>query len=163
MEMQCTEPTLLTCHGLEKVDQHLLGDMLTQHEALDHGMVIVETCINSSVLYLCFKIFRAAECVRVRRVEDCTAHSEVHLRSLEIAFQDSRNRTRKTPVSGGIFRVIRSGAKGHPRRVGNSAGISVYAAVLNSCHRPPETEVVLRVHAADKGVGNGGPHHGKKA
>src|SRR5258708_37747681 len=102
MEMQCTEPTLLTCHGLEKVDQHLLGDMLTQHEALDHGMVIVETCINASVLYLCFKIFRAAECVRVRRVEDCTAHSEVYPGSLEIAFQDSRNRARKTPVSGFI-------------------------------------------------------------
>ena len=40
----------MTCHRLEKVDQHLPGNVLTQHEALDHGMVIVETRINASAL-----------------------------------------------------------------------------------------------------------------
>lgn len=86
-------------------------------------MVIVETRINASVLYLCFQIFRAAKCVHVRRVEDGAADSEVDVGSPEIAFQNSRDRTRKTAVSGGIFRVVRRSAQGHPRRVGDRRGI----------------------------------------
>lgn len=37
----------MTCDGLEEVLQHLMGNVLTQHKALHHGMVIVETCINA--------------------------------------------------------------------------------------------------------------------
>src|SRR6266851_2112052 len=125
-------------------------------------MVIVEACVNASIPYLLFKIFSAVECVRVRWVEDGTADSEVHVGSPEIAFQNTRDRARNTSVSGGIFRVIRGGAKGHPGWVGNRGRISVYAAVLNSRYRAPEAKVVLRVHATDEGVGDGGPQHGKK-
>src|ERR1700756_1152398 len=99
--------------------------MLTQYEALNHGLVIVETRINASALYLLFKIFHAIECVHVRRVEDGTADREVHVGSPEIALQNSRNRARQTPASGGVFQVIRGNAKGHPRRVGNSGGIHI--------------------------------------
>src|SRR5213594_1629332 len=104
-------------------------------------MVIVETCINASVPYLFFKIFRAVECVHMRRVEDCAADSEVHVRSPEIAFQDTRDRARNAPVGSWVFRMIGGGAKGYPRRVGNRGGISVYAAVLNGRYRPPEAKV----------------------
>ena len=42
-------------------------------------MVIVETRKNPSILNLFFKVFRAVECVHVRRVEDGTADREVQL------------------------------------------------------------------------------------
>jgi len=85
--MQCAGPTLLTCDWLEEVHQLLLGNVMTQHKSLHHGMVIVEACINTRVPYLLFKIFRAVKRVHVRRVENCAADSEVHARSPEIAFQ----------------------------------------------------------------------------
>src|SRR5437899_3505323 len=143
LEMQCTGPTLLTCDRLEEVLQHLMGNVLTEHKALDYRMVIVEPCINARIPYLLFKIFRAVECVNARRVEHGTANSEVHIRSPEIAFQDFRDRTGKTPVSGGVFRVIWSDAQGRPRRIGNRGGVSVQVAVLNRGHRPLEAKVVL--------------------
>src|SRR5260370_35217976 len=124
-------------------------------------MVIVESCINSSIPYLLFEILRAVERVHVRRVEDGAADSEVHIRSPEITFQDSGDRTGDTSVSGWIFRMIWSGAERHPRRVGNRGGIPVYASVLNRCYRSPKTKVVLGIYAADEGVGEGGPHHRK--
>src|SRR5216684_7331736 len=104
----------------------------------------------------------AVECVDMRRAEDCAADSEVHVRSPEVALQDSRDRTRKTRLAGRIFRMIGGGAQRHPRRVGNRGGISIYAAVRNSRHRSPEAKVVLRVPATDEGVGDGSPHHGKQ-
>src|SRR6266852_2895501 len=125
-------------------------------------MVIVETCIDAGVLHLFFKVFRAVESVNVRWIEDCAANREVHVRSPEVAFQDSRDRTGKARVTSRIFRMIGGGAQGRPGRVGNRGGIPVYTAVRNSRHRAPETEVVLRVPAADERVGSGGPHHGKQ-
>ena len=47
-------PTLLLCHGLEEIHQHLLGNVLAQQQSLQNGMVIVEACVNASVLYLFF-------------------------------------------------------------------------------------------------------------
>src|SRR6266403_1031956 len=118
-------------------------------------MVIVEAGINASIPHLLFKVLGTAESVNVGWVKYCAADSEIHMRSPEIAFQDFRDRARKTTVSGGVFRVIRGDAKGHPRRVGNRGGIPVYTAVLNSRHWAPETEVVLCVPAADEGVCDG--------
>ena len=125
-------------------------------------MVIVETRINASVLHLFFEVFRAIECVDMRGVEDGAADSEVQVGSLEIAFQDTRHRARKTPVSREVFRVIWCDAKGHPRRVRNRVRIPVYSAVLNSRYRSPETKVVFCVPATDEGVGDGSRHHGKQ-
>ena len=75
----------MLCHGLEEVHQHLLGNVLAEQQSLQNGMVIVESCVNASVLYLFFKVFRAVECVHVRRVKDGAADSEVHVRSRKIA------------------------------------------------------------------------------
>jgi hypothetical protein len=42
LELQCAGPALVTCDRLEEVHQHLLGNVLAQHQALHHGVVIVE-------------------------------------------------------------------------------------------------------------------------
>ncbi len=88
---------------LEEVPQHLVGNVLTQHKALQHRMVIVKASIYACVLDLFFKIFHAVESMHVRGIEDRAADGEVHVRGSEIAHQDSRDCARKTPVAGWIF------------------------------------------------------------
>ena len=36
LEMQYTEPMLVTCDRLEEVHQHVLGNVLTEHKSLHH-------------------------------------------------------------------------------------------------------------------------------
>ena len=153
----------MTSRRLKEVQQHLVSNVVPQDEALYHGMVIVEPCINARGSYFFFKVFRAVERVCMGRAKDGAADGKGHVGSPEIAFQDFRYRARKTPVSRWVFRVIRRSAEWHPCRVGNRGGIPVDSPVLNRRQRPPEAEVVLRIHAANKGIGHAGPHDGKEA
>ena len=89
----------MTCDRLKEVHQHLLSNVLAQHQTLHHRMIIVEACTDASILYLLLKVLGTAESVNVGRVEECAADGKVHVRSSEIAFQDSRDRDRETSMS----------------------------------------------------------------
>src|ERR1700690_453614 len=115
--------------------------------------------VNAGYIYLANHVPEAGEVVGGE--SHVTGDGIRHVISSEKCRKRVHEGLRRAAVVGGILGMSRGWVEWNPVGVGNRVRISVGVRVDDGSVGPPESEVILRVHAGGNGIGESNVGHGR--